>query len=462
MPSILSIPSFQGVVVQQLLQRPWTPCMAALKLFDWRVLLPWILRLFLYSPSESFRGVARSLSIIAAMTVICSRHQKSNLAVYVAPVLAWFVYSNRRVPRPVLIFKPQTDLQASPAWLATFVQEHRLQLKELADQYGALLFRDFGLTKAGNPTTSLGLDACVRSAETVLEAAQMQPTAFFGQAPRWQPSGWRYLFRNVAFEAAAAGQGFFPWLRLRLGLVWSKAPQYLTFHNEMAYLDINKHLGAYGVFFVPLASKIGGFTPVSDARVVLQRVKQALGSQFPVAMKWVLARKRKAAVPKQKSGGYLDFLLGKFELDSVEDQFWPTRRLEEIKSLAANLDLEVTETDDEIVISSRWIAPERPMTDGSTTWWCNGNHLAVGSQDVFGRPDALQGLPWLFRFGDGTERPATMEEILKISWAWWQEAAFFNWKSGDILIFNNQVVAHNASPGLGVRMVLPSFGKCWV
>ena len=34
-------------------------------------------------------------------------------------------------------------------------------------------------------------------------------------------------------------------------------------------------------------------------------------------------------IKKAKPGGYLDFLLGNFELDEVEDQFWPTRQKEE-------------------------------------------------------------------------------------------------------------------------------------
>ena len=178
-------------------------------------------------------------------------------------------------------------------------------------------------------------------------------------------------------------------------------------------------------------------------------------------MRWVLARKKKASVPKKSTGGYLDFLLGNFELDGVEDQFWPNHKVEEIHAFAKKLDLDVVETEDEVVIWSRWISPERPLKDGGSTWWCNGNHCAVGSADVFGRPDALAGLPWRFRFTDGTERCANIREIVQISLAWWQEATFFRWKPGDLMIFNNQVVAHNGTPGLGPRMVLPSFGNCW-
>jgi len=352
--------------------------------------------------------------------------------------------------------QPAGIAQASPHWLVAFVNGHRPQLQKVVDDHGAILFRGFGLAKDGED-----LECSVQLAESVLEAARMRPTEFFGQAPRKQPPGWRFLFRNVAFEAGTQPAGFLPRIRHLLRLVWSKAPQYLTFHNEMAYLNIDKHLGAYGVFFCPCPSQVGGFTPISDARNVLTRLKHVFGDKFPTSMRWVMARKSKAPVPKRMTGGYLDFLLGLFELEGVEDQFWPTRNIEEIYKFAHDLDLDVEETDDEVVIWSRWISPERPLKDGGATWWCNGNHCAVGSADVFGRPDALKGLPWLFRFADGTERPAQIREILEISLAWWQEATFFRWQTGDLLLFNNQVVAHNATPGLGPRLVLPSFGNCW-
>eukprot|EP00933_Yihiella_yeosuensis_P007028 TRINITY_DN111910_c0_g1_i1.p1 TRINITY_DN111910_c0_g1~~TRINITY_DN111910_c0_g1_i1.p1 ORF type:complete len:470 (-),score=92.78 TRINITY_DN111910_c0_g1_i1:394-1803(-) len=454
-----ALPHFNGVVVTHLWQWPWTPSLSALKLFSWRSLTPWLLRLAWYSPAELCRTFA---PIVAAASLVAyaardRSHSQVRLTCGASATVILSFFCQRR-PRPILILTPASVEQASSEWLTEFVRLQRSELQAAVDKYGSLLFRGFCSTGGGGHG---GLEEAVQSAEFVLESAGMIPTDFFGQAPRWQPEGWRYLFRNIAFEAAAPPTGFLSQLRQRLGLVWSEAPQYLTFHNEMAYLDVDKHLGAYGAFFCPLASKIGGFTPMSDARCVLKRLKSRLGQNFPTAMKWVLARKRKELVPKKQSGGYLDFLLGKFELQGVKDQFWPTRQVEEINALAAALNLEVVETDDEVIVWSRWISPERRLKHGGATWWCNGNHLSVGSQDVFGRSDALKGLPWLFRFADGTERPATMAEIVEISWAWWQEAAFLQWQEGDLVIFNNQVVAHNATPGIGARMVLPTFGSCW-
>mmetsp|Transcript_12243 Transcript_12243/g.23005 ORF Transcript_12243/g.23005 Transcript_12243/m.23005 type:complete len:464 (+) Transcript_12243:94-1485(+) len=455
------VPHFEGVKVTRLTQWPWIPCKAALELFDWKAIAPWALRWACYSPIEACTLVAPVGFAAALLQYSFEKLPRQVAMCSSAFVAALAAYTLRPRPQSVLIFKPEGGEQASSEWLAKFVAENRSALHAIIDQYGVLLFRGFHLVDKQDPASPEGLNSCVEAAEQVLEAARMRPTAFFGQAPRWQPEGWRYLFRNVAFEAGSPPKGFWPALRRALGLVWSKAPQYLTFHNEMAYLDTDKHLGGYGVFFCPLASKIGGYTPMSDARRVLARLKLQLGHGFPKSMRWVLARKRKEPVPKKKTGGYLDFLLGLFELEHVKDQFWPTRKVEEIKALVQDLNLDIVETEDEVVVWSKWISPERPLKRGGHTWWCNGNHLAVGSQDVFKRPDALAGLTWVFKFEDGSERAASMSEIVKISWAWWQEATFFKWQDGDLVIFNNQVVAHNATPGVGARMVLPSFGSCW-
>ena len=87
-----------------------------------------------------------------------------------------------------------------------------------------------------------------------------------------------------------------------------------------------------------------------------------------------------------------------------------------------------------------------------------------------------EALPFQFRFEDGTERPATSAEIIDIAMAYWSalqtqpflyahsgfarcEAVFVPWQLGDIVIFDNQLVAHDATPGLGARSIMPSFGQ---
>ena len=94
-------------------------------------------------------------------------------------------------------------------------------------------------------------------------------------------------------------------------LVWSKTPAFLNWHNEMAYLQPNQHLGAhrlptsnplppspsattvnpsphaakYGVFACHTAPCVGGYTPLSDARRVADRLQgSAAFSPLPVGV----------------------------------------------------------------------------------------------------------------------------------------------------------------------------------
>ena len=81
----------------------------------------------------------------------------------------------------------------------------------------------------------------------------------------------------------------------------------------------------------------------------------------------------------------------------------------------------------------------------------NGNHMTLGAT---GHPL----MQFESRFPDGIERAPTLAEATTIAAAYWRESSFFPWEQGNLLIFSNQLVAHSASPGLGARQSLPSFG----
>ena len=154
-----------------------------------------------------------------------------------------------------LILTPGPGVEPTADSLITLVRGSVQSLKKLADSSGALLFRGWHLDT-------------IEDYERVLDALGLTPTSFFGQAPR-KPAG-RLLARNVAFEAAKSGS-LYEALKTRVGVVWSWAPMFLNFHNEMAYLDPEHHLAEYGVFCCHEASEVGGYTPIADARRVLAR-----------------------------------------------------------------------------------------------------------------------------------------------------------------------------------------------
>lgn len=126
-----------------------------------------------------------------------------------------------------------------------------------------------------------------------------------------------------------------------------------------------------------------------------------------------------------------------------------------MRSRAASLGLEVVDQGHDLAVYSPWVPTHRPCAlvneKEEETWWLNGNHMTLGAT---GHPQ----LPFEFRFADGTERAPTLAEATTIATAYWRESSFFPWVQGDLLIFSNQLVAHNASPGVGARQILPSFG----
>ena len=169
---------------------------------------------------------------------------------------------------------------------------------------------------------------------------------------------------------------------------------------------------------------------------------------------------------------YLPCTLGRYALAGVEDA-WSAQT---VAARAAELNLEVREGGEayaadgtgegDTVVWSKWVEPCRalPCVRGGRspgcTWWGNNNHVALGSTEVYGA-HTRRALAWEFRFADGTERAASLPEVYAIAWAHWAEGAYWAWARGDMLVFNNQVVAHDATPGVGERVILPSFGGCF-
>lgn len=438
----------QEVHLSHFQQRTATPLLVALQLFH-----PWMLVGYAahWLSLEPTFGAFLGAGAVGLICVSQSLPWLGAVLLLLLPLfLMWCLASSEKAAP--LVMEPRSASDASAAFLANFVSRHHEELKVVTDTLGAVLFRGFRLHETGTEA--------VEGFEQVLGAANMKPTDFFGQAPRFQERGWKYLFRNVAFEAALETPGAYTSFKKACNVVWSRAPMFLNYHNEMAYLSPEKHLGKYGVFACTLPSAIGGYTLFADARRVHKRLRRAL-SQFPRAMRWVLARKKREKVPKRAKCGYLDFLMGKCELESVPDQFWPTHSIDELRSFCGRLDLELVEESEEqggdYVIWSKWIEPSRqvPGTD-EVSWWCNGNHIQVGSQGAL-----VEKMKWLFKYDGGTERGASWSEIYSIALAYWCETIFFTWRAGDLIIFNNQILTHDASPGSGKRQILPTFGDCF-
>eukprot|EP00164_Ancoracysta_twista_P010708 GFYU01016251.1.p1 GENE.GFYU01016251.1~~GFYU01016251.1.p1 ORF type:complete len:460 (-),score=124.37 GFYU01016251.1:174-1553(-) len=437
-----------GVVAKQFVSYPWTPYISALILFHPGLLLQYAWRWVQANPVMWLKVAAVGM-VIYVVSLLCLPW------ILLAGVTLYYTgyVSVLGTPKGPLVLQPATTGNGNKQFLTKFMRDNKAAVQSAIAVYGTVLFRGFDL------------DA-VEDFEQVLDETNMKPTDFFGQAPRKQEPGWKYIFRNIAFESSAPTPGIIDTIKKTLGVVWSWAPMFLNFHNEMAYLDEQHHLAQYGVFACRQEPEAGGYTLFADARKVHARLQKAI--KMPSAMKWVLARKKKLPVEKKETGSYIDFLLGKFELAGVKDQWMPNQDVSDIYKLCNRLNLDVVEGDDDIQIWSKWVSPSRAVVsdsktspvegrEGDVTWWCNCNHVQVGS-GISGAYNQEQ-LPWYFKYPDGEERHATVDEVFQISSAYWMETSFFDWHRGDLLIFDNQLIAHDATPGRGKRLIMPSFGS---
>ena len=105
------------------------------------------------------------------------------ISLVVFSVLASCTCTGRTAP---LILEPGPGVERSAEALEGLAKKNIAALKQLADINGGLLFRGWGM-------------ASTEDFERVLKVLGLEPTPFFGQAPR-KPLG-EILFRNVAFEA---------------------------------------------------------------------------------------------------------------------------------------------------------------------------------------------------------------------------------------------------------------------
>ena len=165
-----------------------------------------------------------------------------------------------------------------------------------------------------------------------------------------------------------------------------------------------------------------------------------------------------AQVKKQESGDYEGFLTGSWEFAQYPDQWSPcleTRQADiEAQCNQLGVRCSVDKERNDIVIESEWVPLVRPheATDSETVW-CNLNHAILGKEHEL--------LPFYFQYKDGSERHASWSELFALVAAYWSESTFFAWEKGDMLLLHNQLIAHNASPGVGERSIMPVFGDCF-
>ena len=135
----------------------------------------------------------------------------------------------------------------------------------------------------------------------------------------------------------------------------------------------------------------------------------------------------------------------------MPDQLTPLE--ERVDSLGLQLH---EESGDRQVVSPRISLKRHLAASDSDTFWLNGNHMAIGAM---GGADGK--LPFVLKFASGEVRSPTKREMVSIATSYWRESCFFEWQLGDLLLFDNQLMAHNATPAVGARRILPCFGDAF-
>ena len=283
------------------------------------------------------------------------------------------------------------------------IGEQRDAVREALYKHGALLFRGFGVA---DPT----------SFESVTRA--FVPKAFSyvgGGSPRSRISG--EVFTSTEYAADAV----------------------LPMHNEASYF---KTLPDFVWFCCKIAPEVAGETPLGDMRRVLKRLDPALVDRFDA-----------------HGLMYVNNLHSGDGFGKSWQQTYQSDDRREVEGRIGEKGFEFAWTSP-TNLQVRMRAPSlrvHPVT-GDIYW---GNQVANWHPSLL-PPTTFKALTRLYGahvnfpktvlFDDGTEIPD--EDVRQISAALTAEETVFGWEAGDVLLVDNQAIAHGRRPFKGARQIM--------
>jgi hypothetical protein len=285
--------------------------------------------------------------------------------------------------------------------LLVWIKKHKPWLKNVLSTYGGLLFRGFPIL------TSEDFEDFVLAIDPNLTAYTQ------GQSQR-------HRVKNLIYTSTE-----YP------------ADQNITLHNELSYTD---HPPGKIFFFCETPPLEGGETPIADCRTIYQRLNANLKEKF-------IANQVCYVKNMHGSAGF-----GK----SWQDHFETTNKDEvEAYLKQANVDFSWQEDGSLRTTQTRSAVIQHPETQESV-WhsqahlWHFSNYGAQGEMLLKVLGEAR--LPTNAYYGDGTPIPADV--IQATNQAFWEEASFFDWQKGDLLMLDNLLVAHGRTSFTGPRRIL--------
>ncbi|HZJ64510.1 MAG TPA: TauD/TfdA family dioxygenase [Kofleriaceae bacterium] len=312
-----------------------------------------------------------------------------------------------------VVARPVGELDLA-SWMAT----HRAELDRTLLAHGAILFRDVPMT----------VDAFGRIAH-----AHGLPQAYqLGTAPRASVA--QDVFESTRFDP-----------RLKLPL-----------HNEQSYLQTWPRKVW---FYCQLAALHGGATPLAETRKVTRRIPSAIKDLF---------RARGVRYHRVYENGAVDAAIvqpvsAEGQLPVAWQTAFGTTDRSEVACLCAALGVEFHWQRSGRLQTSNAISAFAHHPDTGEEFWFNQLHnlsFHAWGIDVFGpeaarepvTDDALARLPRHVTFGDGSAiEPSLIAELGDI---YRSEETTFEWRTGDLLVLDNVLIAHGREPYRGPRRVL--------
>lgn len=283
--------------------------------------------------------------------------------------------------------------------LTGWAAAHRAPFQQLIDDYGALLFRGFGLQTAAQFQAFVG-SLCTADWVEYREAA----------TPRSHVDG--HVFTSTEY---------YPDLRIYV-------------HNE------NSHVTSwplYIFFYCRSPSERGGQTPIADCCRIYRSLPADVLDRF-LKTGWLYRRNFYPGSTMTWKKAFVTDSRSKVELYCQENHMTPQ-----------------WDGDVLTVRYRRWAALRHPRTN-SNVWFNHGTFFSPYTLDPAIKKSALElgedRLPYCTYYGDGS---AVEEETMKIlDEAYAAETVSVAWQAGDMLMLDNMRIAHGRAPYRGRREVL--------
>lgn len=295
-----------------------------------------------------------------------------------------------------LVIKPTFDGINLAKWIAD--NQEFVEAKLL--QHGGILFRDFHIK-------------AIPEFEDFIKAVSGESIEYsYRSTPRSKVSG--NIYTSTEYPA----------------------DQLIPLHNEMAY---SSSWPMKICFFCIEAAKQGGETPITDSRIVFQRIDPKVKEQF--------LNKKIMYVRNYGEG-----------LDLQWENVFQTSRMSEVETYCRQAGI-AFEWKDRNHLRTRQVCQAvaiHPKT-GETVWFNQAHLFHVSSLKPEVRDFLLSNfneldLPRNAYYGDGSPIEASvLDEIREI---YQQEAVTFPWQKGDILMLDNMLTAHGRMPFSGPRKVV--------